>query len=132
MAIWRPPKTNWVRTDAFSVTVDYVRIRDNLLYLRDMAARLYPSITLDGLREYGITDIPVAAFFNDVERGLQSIYTHTVRRDSYRTRTLRVGDRVWDYGDLNRVEAMELQLYRDLQAHQRRTLKFVLGGGYPG
>ena len=129
MAVWRPPKTGWVRTDAFDVTVDYVRIRDNLLFLRDMAARLYPAFPLDGLREYGITDIPVAAFFNDVEDGLKALYTHTLARDSYRTRTLRAGERVWDYGDLNRIERMELQLYRDFSAHRRRALKFRLGGG---
>ena len=132
MAIWRTPKTDWVRTDGFNVLTDYVRIRDNLLFLRETAARLYPVFTLPQLREYGITDIPVASFFNDVEDGLKALYTHTLARDSYRTKTFKAGDRVWDYGDLNRIERMELQLYQDLAAHQRRTIKFRMGGGQFG
>ena len=129
MAVWRTPKTDWVRTDGFDVLTDYVRIRDNLLYLREMAARLYPAFSLPQLREYGITDIPVADFFNSVEDGLKALYTHTLARDSYCTRTLHAGERVWDHRDLSRIERMEQQLYRDFLAHRRQTLKFRLGGG---
>lgn len=129
---WRPPKTDWMRTDTFDVLVDYVRIRDNLLFLRDMAARLYPAFSLPQLREYGVTDIPTADFFNSVESGLNALYTHTLARDSYGTRSLRTGDRVWDYRDLTRVERMELQLYRDFLAHRRHRLQYRLGGGFVG
>lgn len=42
---WTTPKTNWNQGDYFNLE-DYIRINDNLAYLKDMAAEIYPQSEL--------------------------------------------------------------------------------------
>lgn len=45
---WTTPKTNWNQGDHFNLE-DAVRIADNIAYLKDMAAEIYPQTELYGL-----------------------------------------------------------------------------------
>lgn len=45
---WTTPKTNWNQGDHFNLE-DAVRIADNIAYLKDMAAEIYPQTELYGI-----------------------------------------------------------------------------------
>lgn len=49
---WTTPKTNWNQGDHFNLE-DAVRIADNIAYLKDMAAEIYPQTELYGIAYRG-------------------------------------------------------------------------------
>lgn len=65
---WTTPKTNWNQGDHFNLE-DAVRIADNIAYLKDMAAEIYPQTELYGIayredynniRYYSLWDLVVS------------------------------------------------------------------------
>ena len=74
---WVTPKTNWVKTDRINY-VDYNRIKNNLAYLRDLAAQLYREfdITVDPDKDnYSLWPYP--SEINRLEENLETIRNHT-------------------------------------------------------
>ena len=44
--MWSKPKTDWVSSDYFNI-IDYNRIKNNLIYLRDLSVKLYDTFNID-------------------------------------------------------------------------------------
>jgi hypothetical protein len=135
---WQAPKTDWKVTydangnytgDYFNA-VDYQRIKENLLVLKEMADELYAPIALPP-----IPDVAVGSFFfetivNALERGIDAIANNTFAMGLFETKTWQGNGAAPLAADLNRIEDACLRLYRmlPLQAATRKKLAFTLGG----
>lgn len=114
---------------------DYVRIRGNILHLRDMARQLYLPFPLADMADYGPAEFPYVEFFANVDNNVDALLDNTFRpARSERARAYAANGRVWNYDDLNRIESALLGLYTALTAQQnaRQTLAFTMGGGIFG
>ena len=126
---WETPKTDWHATydgageyqeDFFNVT-DYNRIKNNLMYLRELAAELFyplPTITVGNDKHLPVANNPdwdndnyFADEFNLIEDGLESLdnainlFNHGSKKTFYENTTF-IG-----YTELNRIESAEFELY---------------------
>ena len=130
VSLWHTPKTNWKPTDRFNY-VDYNRIKNNLVYLHELAENLYRQFDVIDLGE----DIDTyagyftAQQFNNFESNLDTINKNIFTQD------FGVSQRFFDNGvfiqwnELNRIESAILQM-NDLLERQKATLRkipFTLG-----
>lgn len=135
---WEAPKTNWygyVDTDGtyhgdrFNAT-DFNRIKNNLVYIRELAIEMYDDFTIGSLGEDRTpADYFYADEINQLEDNLSIINVNTLKR-SYGTAPMYVANgNTMDYTELNRLESAILDLYSRLinQSEGRRKFKWNLG-----
>ena len=134
---WKTPKTDWYGKviegvyvgDRFNA-VDYNRIKNNLIYLRDLAITVYESFNIETVSNDKTTaDFFYADEINAMERNLDTINNNTLKRN-YGTRvTFSANGNTPVYTELNRIESAILDLYDRLsnQSEGRRTLTFNFG-----
>ena len=134
---WQTPKTDWYGKviegvyvgDRFNA-VDYNRIKNNLIYLRDLAITVYDSFNIETVSNDKTTaDFFYADEINAMERNLDTINNNTLKRN-YGTRvTFSANGNTPVYTELNRLESAILDLYDRLsnQSEGRRTLTFNFG-----
>ena len=70
---WITPKTDWQETDPVMLDPDYVRIRGNILHLRDMARQLYLPFPLADMADYGPAEFPYVEFFANVDNNVDAL-----------------------------------------------------------
>ena len=112
---WVTPKTNWVKTDRINY-VDYNRIKNNLAYLRDLAAQLYREfdITVDPDKDnYSLWPYP--SEINRLEENLETIRNHTYQFRTGQKRTYYGNVPTIDWQELNRLESATLLIHDNLQ-----------------
>lgn len=140
---WETPKTNWYGAvnaqgvyegDYFNVS-DYNRIKDNILYLRDLACELFPSFELPR----NMADKTTSSYFlytdftNFISNAL-SINTNTLQfpPPSFSSATGSLVP-VPSYQDWNALEQLLLDLYKNIiniKEHRRQfTWNFGMQGG---
>lgn len=126
---WITPKTDWSASysdtglfvgDFFNVT-DYNRIKNNLLYLREMASKLIrniPKIKVGKdkhLPDNANPDFDNDNFFADeinlIEDGLEAIDNAIPWVDFGNKQTFYENGRFIDADELNRIEGAQLKLY---------------------
>lgn len=134
---WQTPKTDWYGEviegvyvgDRFNA-VDYNRIKNNLIYLRDLAITVYESFNIETVSNDKTTaDFFYADEINAMERNLDTINNNTLKRN-YGTRvTFSANGNTPVYTELNRLESAIPDLYDRLsnQSEGRRTLTFNFG-----
>ena len=76
---WITPKTDWQETDPVMLDPDYVRIRGNILHLRDMARQLYLPFPLADMADYGPAEFPYVEFFANVDNNVDALLDNTFR-----------------------------------------------------
>lgn len=134
---WETPKTDWYGEEIEGVyvgdrfnAVDYNRIKNNLIFLRDLAVTVYESFTIETVsNDKSTADFFYADEINAMERNLDTINDHTLHRN-YGTRvTFAANGNTPVYTELNRLESAILDLYDRLsnQSEGRRTLTFNFG-----
>lgn len=140
--MWQTPKTDWYGSvnadgvytgDRFNA-VDFNRIKNNLVFLRELAIKMYDEFLINDLGE----DREVGVYFyadeiNRLEENLVTITENSVKR-SYGTSPLYAANgHTMDYTELNRLESATLDLYDKLtnQSDGRRsfTWNFGMKGG---
>lgn len=109
---WITPKTNWTKTDKFSIT-DYNRIKNNLLHINDMLNEMFPEKAqpLDLGDDKTYSGNYYASEFNAFENALESF----TRVGS----SVNIGEKKTFYGnslfidsqELNRIESCSLRWY---------------------
>lgn len=131
MAQWITPKTNWhakydgageYKGDFFNIE-DYNRIKNNLVYLRELGSELVyglPTINVGADKHYPVAGSPnwdndnfFADEINAIEDGLQGIedklnlfhVKHGTKKTYYENSSF-IG-----YSELNRIESAQLDLY---------------------
>lgn len=126
---WITPKTDWHATydgageyqeDFFNIE-DYNRIKNNLLYLRELGSELFyglPVITVGRDKHYPIANAPdfdndnfFADEINKIEDGLQALDDAIGLFNHGRKQTFYENGRFIGYAELNRIEKAELELY---------------------
>ena len=134
---WETPKTDWYGEEIEGVyvgdrfnAVDYNRIKNNLIFLRDLAVTVYESFNIETVSNDKTTaDFFYADEINAMERNLDTINNNTLKRN-YGTRvTFSANGNTPVYTELNRLESAILDLYDRLsnQSEGRRTLTFNFG-----
>ena len=136
---WTTPKTDWYGAvvngvytgDRFNA-VDFNRIKNNLVYLRDLAVKVYEEFSITAIGADKTTaDYFYAEEINKMEQNLATINAKT-RKMSYGTApTYSDNGRTMDYAELNRLEGAILDLYDKLtnQYEGRRKFKWNFGMG---
>ena len=126
---WITPKTDWHSTydgageyqeDFFNIT-DYNRIKNNLMYLREIGGELFyplPNITVGADKHYPIAGSPdwdndnyFADQINMIEDGLEALDDAIALFNHGRKTTFYENGRFIGYAELNRIEKAELELY---------------------
>ena len=139
---WQTPKTDWYGGldangkyigDRFNAT-DYNRIKNNLIYLRELAITMYEDFSIETVSADKTTaDFFYAEEINTMERNLDTINNATIKRN-YGTRvTFIANGNTPVYTELNRLESAILDLYdRMTNQHEGRrmfTWNFGMKGG---
>lgn len=134
---WITPKTNWSAGSGASPydgdyfnAVDYNRIRENLLFLTELAEQMYSlhlTSSIGGQKNY--SSWIYADEINAFEIRLAELNDQTVHLDIGATKTYYENGRGIDAAELNRIESACLALLDPLQnqAGGRRMLRFTLG-----
>lgn len=130
VSLWHTPKTKWKPTDRFNF-VDYNRIKNNLVYLHELAEALWKPFSVEDMGPdiesyvaYWNVDV-----FNMFERNLEAINNNIFTQDyGYSKEFFSNGPFIrWD--ELNRIESAILSM-NDILERQKaglRRLSFRLG-----
>lgn len=123
VSIWHTPKTNWKSTDKFNF-VDYNRIKNNLLWLKQKVSELYRPFEIEDMGE-DITDYLFywkVQYFNAWEKNLDIINNQMFTKD------YGVAQRFFENGsfiqwmELNRIESAILSM-REILDRQEAGIK---------
>lgn len=141
MAEWQTPKTDWHGStdedgiytgDRFNA-VDFNRIKNNLIYLRDLAIKMYTEFDIAKVSDdKGYADYPYADEINAIESNLDTINEHTIIRDYGTKQTFNDNGAFIDFNELNRIESAELDLYNRLTNEHDGRRMFTWNFGEKG
>ena len=131
---WQEPKTNWAwrgesEGDFFEYT-DYNRIKNNLNYLKELAASVYlPFKMKDMGGDKTRSDYPYADEINMLADNLEMIVTHTYPVPIGTKTVYEDNGKFIGFEDLNRLESVCLEIYRNLNRIKagKYRLSFRLG-----
>lgn len=136
---WTTPKTDWhgavvngVYTGDRFNAVDFNRIKNNLVYLRDLAVKVYEEFSITAIGADKTTaDYFYAEEINKMEQNLATINAKTLKISYGTAPTYSDNGRTMDYAELNRLEGAILDLYDKLtnQYEGRRKFKWNFGMG---
>ena len=123
VSMWHTPKTDWKSTDRFNF-VDYNRIKNNLLWLKEKVSELYSPFEMEDMGK-DITDYLSywkVRYFNAWEINLDIINNHMFTKD------YGVAQRFFENGpfiqwtELNRIESAILNM-RDILDRQEMGIR---------
>lgn len=134
---WETPKTDWYGAvvdnvytgDRFNYT-DYNRIKNNLVYLRNLAIKMYDEFSINDVgSDKSVAEYYYAEEINQMEENLEIINSHTLAREYGDAPTYADNGNTPDYTELNRLESAILDLYDRLsnQSEGRRTFEWNFG-----
>lgn len=136
MAAWVTPKTNWygatsngVYTGDYFTAVDFNRIKNNLVYLRDYAVTTleYPVFQINDLgTDRGYSDFFYAHEMNALEENLDIINNHTLLLDYGTAPVYYANGPAMTFEELNRLEGAILDLYERFTSTTSRALRMFI------
>lgn len=127
--MWITPKTDWTGENYFNA-VDFNRIKNNLIYLKDFANRMYDDFDITHVSDdKTYSDYFYAAEINTIEDNLEKINKLTFGFNYGEKPVYRDNGSIMTYEELNRLEKAMLDLYEKLenQSDGMRRLTFNLG-----
>ena len=127
--MWVQPKTDWSKDDYFNA-VDFNRIKNNLVSLRDIANKMYKDFDIISLGNDKIyRDYFYADEINLIEDNFEKINRLTINASYGEKPIYRDNGYIMTFEELNRLEKAMLDLYDKLvnQAEGLRHLTFNLG-----
>lgn len=127
--MWVQPKIDWEREDYFNA-VDFNRIKNNLVYLRELAIELYNEFAIQPVGEdKTYRDYFYADEINQLESNLDVINQNTLRIPYGNAPLYHDNGNTMTYEELNRLERAIFDLYNKLtnQSNGRRNLAFHFG-----
>ena len=130
---WIEPKTNWTSSSRFNIE-DFNRIKNNLLYLHDVALVRVGAFEIESMGEdlyVGEDEYKnwVVEDFNAIENNLHTISNKIIDADIGTKKTFYENGLMPDYVELNRIESVTLRnknALDNLSAGLRR-IPFKLG-----
>lgn len=127
--MWVQPKIDWKSEDYFNA-VDFNRIKNNLVYLRELAIELYNEFVIQSVGEdKTYRDYFYADEINQLESNLDVINQNTLRIPYGNAPLYHDNGNTMTYEELNRLERAIFDLYNKLtnQSNGRRNLAFHFG-----
>lgn len=135
---WIEPKTNWRAAydqegnyigDYFCVD-DYSRIKNNLMYLKELALKMYPYYVSVDMDLLGYEDYFYASIINKLEINIDNLVLNTFAFTIAPTKRYKSNDPFLLFSDLNRIESTLLYIYSNFtgQWNGAITLEFTCGG----
>ena len=124
--MWTQPKTDWTGDDYFNA-VDFNRMKNNLVYLRELACQLYKEFAIQSVgSDKTYRDYFYADEINRLENNLTVINDHTLHIPYGETPVYYDNGNTMTYEELNRLERAMLDLFSKLtnQSNGRRNLVF--------
>lgn len=129
--MWAEPKTDWNRQSFFQAE-DYNRIKNNLSYLREMAAELYYTVSPweDMGTDVTPADYPYADMMNRIENNLETLVKGTYKTDAGEKQQFVPLGAFISAEELIRIERAEWLLHNMLlsQKNCQYRLAYRLGG----
>lgn len=126
---WEEPKTNWTSNDRFDAP-NYNRVKNNLLFLHEMAEMLYQSFEIEDMgSDKDYSSFYYADEINKLSDNLERIHLN-IYPIEIGEKTVYVQNQAFiGYVDLNRIEASTLRIYTLLkeQKENKARLSFRLG-----
>lgn len=128
--MWTDPKTNWQLGDKFNYS-DYNRIKNNIVYLKEMSEELYLPIEFQDMGEdkTGYLENIYADEVSAFENNLESLRESTFLFDDSEVKQWYENQTAFNYEDANRIEQACLNFYNGffMQKENRARLSFALG-----
>lgn len=138
---WSTPKTDWhgetvdgvYSGDRFNAK-DFNRIKNNLVYLRELAIKMYEEFSIQSLgSDRTAKDYFYADEINKLESNLVTINSNSLKRSYGSAPTYVDNGNTMDFKELNRLEGAILDLYDKLtneyQGRRMLTWNFGMKGG---
>lgn len=127
--MWLEPKTNWTKNDYFNVE-DYNRIKNNLIFLRELAIKLYKEFAIEDLglnKTY--SDFLYADEINKLENNIEVINAQTVNGSYGTKKSFVINGPTMTFEDLNRWEKAISDIYNKLinEYDGRRSFRWNFG-----
>ena len=111
---------------------DYNRIRDNLIYLREIAILMYDEFAITSPETKQVGDYFFADEINLLEDNLETINSNSINR-SYGTKPTYIANgNTPDFAELNRLESAILDLYDRLNNQREGQRNFTWNFGMKG
>lgn len=131
VTLWHTPKTNWTVNDRFNF-VDYNRIKNNLVYLHQLAEELWNEFEIKNMGE-DITEYTAfwdVDIFNMFESNLDLINQNIFTQDFGISQRFFENGAFIKWDELNRIESAILSMNELLERQKAglRKLSFKLGG----
>ena len=135
---WVTPKTDWSAStdddgnytgDYFNAS-DYNRIKNNFIYLRDLAVQMYAEFSIQTVSDdKSYSDFFYADEINKIEQNLEAINTNSLKASYGSTKFYVANANTPDATELNRIESACLDLYNRLtnESEGRRTFTWNFG-----
>lgn len=127
--MWTNPKIDWRDTDYFNA-IDYNRIKNNLIYLKELANKLYDEFEISEVgKDKTYSDYFYADEINLLEQNFDVINNKSIQNDYGKTSTYYANGKMINYIELNHLEQGILDLYDKMTNQQRgkRNFKFNFG-----
>ena len=139
---WQEPKTDWKVEfdtagsyigDYFNAT-DYQRIKNNLLYLKNLAETMYRIISFPSIPDVTAASFGYASTIDALERALDALADGTFDPGIQERKHWEANAPAPSAEDLNRIESSCMQMFGTLsgQAKCLPHLSFILGGAEIG
>ena len=127
--IWERPKTDWTGDDRFDAP-NYNRIKNNLLFLHEMAEMLYQPFEIGDMGP----DKDYSSFYYADEINMLSDNLEQIHSQIYPVaigeKTIYVQNQAFiGYEDLNRIEAATLRIYTLLKEQTENKPRLSCRGG---
>lgn len=138
--MWTTPKVDWrgevvdgvYKGDYFNAK-DFNRIKNNLIYLRDLAVKMYETFQIQNVSaDKTAVNYFYADEINKMEQNLNTINTHTLKRQYGDTPTYVDNGNTMDFNELNRLERASLDLYNRLTNQSKGRRMFSINFGIKG
>lgn len=126
---WTEPKTNWTKDDFFNIE-DYMRITNNIMYLKDFLDSLFYGLSdLQLMSEKNISEPIYAREINDIENNIELLNIETYKLEIGDTKEYFPNQRTMDFNELNRIEKAMFDIYTKMKKHKEllTRLSFRLG-----
>ena len=128
--MWTEPKTDWQPDDRFNYS-DYNRIKNNILYLKNMAEELYLPFAFEdmGYDKTSHENYIYADEITAMEDNIEALRENTFLFDASETKSWHPNQTAFNYEDANRIEQACLNFYNGFinQSRLKRRLSFRLG-----
>ena len=129
---WTDPKTDWNADDYFNLDPDYVRIKENIEYIKEFSEAMYDEFSIAEMGDFTIDGFPFDTFLNNIVDNVTALEENLFKppQDGDMDRYVG-GSPGWDYRQLNIIEG-NIQRLHDAMVGQWNllpTMAFSMGTG---